>query len=928
MSMFHSEDIDTDVERMLCWGIVQSDAILSQVVGILSPNLFVAETTQYIVKWCIEYYHTYRHAPREHIFDILDEERKKYLREDVAEVLERQLQVISNIDDDTPNKDYVLKRVETYIKERTASMLCEDVSALLSKGQVQAAEERLATYKCPSKPIAMGESIFSPEFWDEREEEKQELFRLSGALGDLIGPIERDSFISLIASEKVGKCIHSDSLILLEDGRLKPIWQVVRDRDEYVLSFDEEKREFVAGRVTEWWDNGEKDCLRVRFKSGRSVTVTPNHPFLSPTGWVPIAEIGVGGFVANPKKLTIQGASKPAHMMRLLGYMLADGGLTKPSTPTWTKKDTETLHDFCQCVSLMGASVTQGSHDSCTYYIVKEKGQRTNPVQELLRECGLLGKKSTEKHVPEMVLTADNSSVAEFLCGLYSGDGWVTKRQIGLGLSNRGVIVTVQSLLLRFGVVSTVYEKKRNSWHLLICGSENLVRFSEQIRLVSYKQQRIDTYLSKWRSMPRKSFIDRIPPQVATECIEAVHAWTKRNGISIVKQAWYSTYRELCYQTNKGNPTMRQGWFALAEIPAVQAMLDDAVLWDEIVSVEDAPNEHTYDLSVEHHHNFVAENCLVHNTWYLMYLALEALRARRNVLFISAGDMTRKQVRARLKHMLTERDPKKQRALVRRPVMDCYYNQIGDCPLGKETSSLIGYEEGASIEDFPDHKVCRACVSDPKNKKHYIGKPWYAMYDPGDTSIEEGYKRIQKQAMSGQFRVMCVPPRTLSVAQIEAQLDLYQQEGFVPDVIVVDYADILDDEPGSHKEDMRNRINISWMAMRRLSQERNCAFITATQAKLEARKKARVDQWDTSEDKRKLAHVTAMLALNQTPAEKRDGIMRVSVLAAREMDFDTEYNVEVLQCLELGRPVLYSYPHRDPPKENRKTSTNKERRNY
>lgn len=926
MSMFHSEDIDTDIERMLCWGIVQSNAILSQVAGILSPDLFVAETTQYIVKWCVEYYHAYRKAPREHIFDILDEERKKYLREDIAEILVKQLEVISNIDDGTPNIEYVLGRVETYIKERKASMLCEDVSALLSKGQVQAAEERLVTYKCPAKPIAMGENIFSPEFWDEREEEKQELFRLDGALGDLVGPIERDSFISLIASEKVGKCIHSDSLVLLADGRLKPIRQVVRDRDEYVLSFDEERGEFVPGRVTEWWDNGKKDCLRVRFKSGRSVTVTPNHPFLSPVGWVPIAEIGVGGFVANPKQFAIQGTSKPAHVMRLLGYMFADGSFAEPSTLTWTKKDAVTLRDFCRCVSLMGASVRQSSQDSYTCYVVEKEGQRTNPVRELLRECGLLGKKSTEKHVPEMVLTADNDSVAEFLCGLYSGGGWATKWHIGLGLPNREAVVAVQSLLLRFGIVSTVRERKHNFWHLLICGGENLVLFSELISMVGHKRKRIYAYLPKWRDMSYKSPTDRIPPQVAIECIEAVRVWAKQNGISITKQTWGLKYWSLRYRATRGESTLRRKWHDISDVPAVWSML--AVLWDEIVSVEDAPNEHTYDLSVEHYHNFVAENCLVHNTWYLMYLALEALKARRNVLFISAGDMTRKQVRARLKHMLTGRDPKKERALVRRPVMDCYYNQIGDCPLGKETSSLIGYEEGASIEDFPDHRVCRACVSDPKNKKQYIGKPWYTMTAPGTSSIEEAYKHVQKQAKSGQFHVMCVPPRTLSIAQIEAQLDLYQQEGFVPDVIVVDYADILDDEPGSHKEDMRNRINISWMAMRRLSQERNCAFITATQAKLEARKKARVDQWDTSEDKRKLAHVTAMLALNQTPAEKREGIMRISVLASREMDFDTEYNVEVLQCLELGKPVLYSYPHRDPPKENRKTSTNRERRSY
>ena len=83
--------------------------------------------------------------------------------------------------------------------------------------------------------------------------------------------------------------------------------------------------------------------------------------------------------------------------------------------------------------------------------------------------------------------------------------------------------------------------------------------------------------------------------------------------------------------------------------------------------------------------------------------------------------------------------------------------------------------------------------------------------------------------------------------------------------------------------------------------------MTATQAAASSYKKDTIDLTDFSEDKRKFAHVTAMYGMNQTPEEKKLGILRLNELVVRESDFDSTRQVKVLQCLSRGRPLIGSY---------------------
>ena len=123
----------------------------------------------------------------------------------------------------------------------------------------------------------------------------------------------------------------------------------------------------------------------------------------------------------------------------------------------------------------------------------------------------------------------------------------------------------------------------------------------------------------------------------------------------------------------------------------------------------------------------------------------------------------------------------------------------------------------------------------------------------------------------------------------------------MPDVIIIDYADILAPEPNTGQLNIRDQINSTWKALRRLSQEKHCLVIAPTQADAASYNQTLLDLRNFSEDKRKLSHVTGMLGLNQTKEEKGRGIMRLNWIVLREDNFQTDRCLYVGQCLTLGR---------------------------
>ena len=294
-------------------------------------------------------------------------------------------------------------------------------------------------------------------------------------------------------------------------------------------------------------------------------------------------------------------------------------------------------------------------------------------------------------------------------------------------------------------------------------------------------------------------------------------------------------------------------------------------------------------------------------TFWLLEFSLRAYLNKCNVALFECGDMSERQVMRRIYSYIT-RTPLGANKKIYIPILDCERNQTGECKLADREGSTLPI--GAKLyRDAPDHITCTLCSKDKNNYDEFIGAVWqkekiFTKYINWEDGVKYGKNFMEK--VKRNFKLACFPNDTISVDGIKRELDLWEKyEDFVPDVIVIDYADIL--ATMDARLDFRHSQDKTWKSLRALSQIRRCLVVTATQSDAAAYGKERLTISNFSETKTKNAHVTSMIALNQTPEEKRMGIIRIGELVVREKDFDTEKDVVVLQCLAIGRPFLGSY---------------------
>jgi len=298
-------------------------------------------------------------------------------------------------------------------------------------------------------------------------------------------------------------------------------------------------------------------------------------------------------------------------------------------------------------------------------------------------------------------------------------------------------------------------------------------------------------------------------------------------------------------------------------------------------------------------------------SFYLIELAVLAFRARCNVAFFGMGDMSEEELTRRLGiRAYGKSDRRKYCGKFIVPVMDCTKNQTQTCDKPKcPKQDAIGEsnDELPDLEDIDDWTPCTACRGTPA----YRPTHWWVWEDVGTEPLtwRQAYKAMKsstRRTHGKQFRIACYPNSTMNFHDIETQLSVWEtMEGFVPDMIVVDYADIMAPEPIQH-EGFRHNENERWKQGRALAQKKHALVILATQSDTGSYDTETQTLKNFSEDKRKYGHVTGMISLNQTPDEREMGIMRLAWLLARE-EGQSRRQVRVLQSLRQGRPFLGSY---------------------
>lgn len=117
------------------------------------------------------------------------------------------------------------------------------------------------------------------------------------------------------------------------------------------------------------------------------------------------------------------------------------------------------------------------------------------------------------------------------------------------------------------------------------------------------------------------------------------------------------------------------------------------------------------------------------------------------------------------------------------------------------------------------------------------------------------------------------PMHAPTIHTIRAHIEKCIGSGFIPDLILVDYLDLVK----SHdlRLEKREQLTEITLGLRNLAGEFDVPLISATQSRRAAYAKETHDEEDTSEDIGKAMHTDLLVTINQTPKEAKEGIMRL-----------------------------------------------------
>ena len=305
-------------------------------------------------------------------------------------------------------------------------------------------------------------------------------------------------------------------------------------------------------------------------------------------------------------------------------------------------------------------------------------------------------------------------------------------------------------------------------------------------------------------------------------------------------------------------------------------------------------------------------------TWMLIEISLWARKAGRNVAFFSAGDMSQSQLEVRFGIRFAGRSNRpKNCGEILVPVLDCKRNQDDTCenPNRAGTFAIMdpNTKQLMSYDDCPDHQPCTYCLKNPGEQPGFLGSSWLKTRPPvevldGPGAAKAAQKLARRWGKKSRMKLIAFPNDTLTISRINQQLDAWEaQDSFIPDVIIIDYMDLIVPESNNSGEQVRHGIGKIWAGVRRMSQERHCLVISASQSDAGSYDVEWITNKNFSESKQKNAHVTGMITLNQTRIEKRRKIMRLGAILTREEAFDDHRGVTILQSLEQGKPLIASY---------------------
>ncbi len=492
----------------------------------------------------------------------------------------------------------------------------------------------------------------------------------------------KDSDLIIVAGRPaMGKCLRSDSLVVdFETGARLTLEEAVRRQIPKIHGFTSDGR-VEARDIAAWVDSGVKPCFKVTTRSGRSVEVTGHHPFLTVRGWQPLHDIVAGEKIAVPRSVACFGSDRTWSLgkVRLLGYLIAESSLASVA-PGFTNADPKIVRDFEAQVAAHFPAFRVRRH-GIRCQVSAERGEE-NTLVELLRSLGLMGKLAGQKRIPSSAWRWDRDRLRELIRTIMSCAGTIHSMagnpRIEFEVASQGLAEDVHHALVRFGIVAKLWEKDR-CWRLEITEPASVERYQGEIGWIGEKATRFERLAGLRKSdpgmVPSPTWTDgRLPAASRGMRLGEIAVGAGERGAGLAGFAPHSS---------RGIPAGRLANRAdAASGGPVSLLASDQIYWDEIISIVPTGDHQVYDLTVPETSNFIAQDILVHNTSFVLNVALHAaLDARKSVAIFSL-EMSKEQLTERLLTEQAQIDAQRMhRGLLTESEFDRVSNALG--PLGE-----------------------------------------------------------------------------------------------------------------------------------------------------------------------------------------------------------------------------------------------------
>ena len=528
------------------------------------------------------------------------------------------------------------------------------------------------------------------------EQQGSEITGLATGFRDLdkkLAGLQNANLVIIAARPAMGKCLAGGTLLTdAKTGERFTIRELVEDEDRHGVvhlhALDADTLKTIVVTPSDFLSQGRKETLRVTTRLGHQIEATSNHPFLTLHGWRTLDQMRIGDAVAVPRSVGAFGVDIVSDAeVAVLGYLIGDGTV-KGTTPRFTTASERIRDDLARYVAALGAELrskpgiefsivgagrpsqvqvaaianvsaatvnlvvngrpgpSEATRD-LVFAAADEVGYSSdrvfNCVREMLEKHGLWGCGAADKFVPDQVFRLGPQQVALFLNRLYATDGsaWVSGNYYRIEYStiSQRLAIDVQHLLLRFGIQAKLRRRKiayggvlREAFDVSFQDPASVERFARSIGIFSKEEQveRVRT-MAAGRGVKQRA-TDRIPPAVWVDVLRAkgelawrdISNWTGRSA----NHNWHvnrrGVSRRLLQELGQALSSAR-----------LNALATSDVTWDPIVAVEPAGLQDTYDLTIPLHHNFVANDIVVHNSALMLNIATNAASQGKPIALFS-----------------------------------------------------------------------------------------------------------------------------------------------------------------------------------------------------------------------------------------------------------------------------------------------------